>query len=77
MWTVPTWPYRSVPDELIRKRQAIFRHRSQKDGPVFQGSDSREFWERAEDRNRATAQAYDDLGLAEYEAMELFVRWHF
>jgi glucosamine-6-phosphate deaminase len=65
------------PVELIRKRQAIFRHRSQKDGPVFQGSDSREFWERAEDRNRATAQAYDDLGLAEYEAMELFVRWHF
>jgi glucosamine-6-phosphate deaminase len=65
------------PDELIRKRQAIFRHRSQKDGPVFQGSDSREFWERAEDRNRSTAKAYDDLGLAEYEAMELFVRWHF
>jgi glucosamine-6-phosphate deaminase len=63
------------PDEVVRKRFAIFKHESQKDTPVFPGaSDSREFWQRAEDRNRATAAAYDALGLAEYEAIEGFVR---
>lgn len=63
------------PDEVIRKRFAIFKHESQKDTPVFPGaSDPREFWQRAEDRNRATADAYDRLGLAEYEAMEGFVK---
>ncbi|MEY2793703.1 MAG: hypothetical protein RJA76_1695, partial [Bacteroidota bacterium] len=50
---------------------------SQKDGVVFQGEDSREFWQRAEERNRGTAQLYNQLGLAEYEAMEAFVRWRF
>ena len=63
------------PDEVVRKRFAIFKHESQKDTPVFPGaSDTREFWQRAEDRNRATAVAYDRLGLAEYEAIEGFVR---
>ncbi|MFO0963355.1 MAG: glucosamine-6-phosphate deaminase [Phycisphaerales bacterium] len=63
------------PDELLRKRFAIFKHESQKDTPVFPGpSDTREFWQRAEDRNRATADIYDRLGLAEYEAIEGFVR---
>lgn len=63
------------PDEVVRKRFAIFKHESQKDTPVFPGaSDSREFWQRAEDRNRATAAAYDELGLAEYAAIEGFVR---
>ena len=63
------------PDEVVRKRFAIFKHESQKDTPVFPGaSDTREFWQRAEDRNRATAAAYDALGLAEYEAIEGFVR---
>ena len=65
------------PEELLRKRQAIFKHQSQKDGVVFPGSDSREFWQRAEDRNRGTAKLYDDLGMAEYEAMEAFVEWKF
>ncbi|MDH5379412.1 MAG: glucosamine-6-phosphate deaminase [Cyclobacteriaceae bacterium] len=65
------------PEELLRKRFAIFKHQSQKDGVVFQGSDSREFWQRAEDRNRDTATQYDELGLAEYEAMEAFVRWKY
>ncbi len=65
------------PDELIRKRKAIFMHQSQKDHPVFPGDDTREFWQRAEDRNKATADAYNTLGLAEYEAMEAFVRWKF
>jgi glucosamine-6-phosphate deaminase len=65
------------PDEVLRKRQGIFKHQSQKDGVVFQGSDNREFWQRAEDRNKATAEIYNKLGLAEYEAMEAFVRWKF
>ncbi|AMQ01230.1 Glucosamine-6-phosphate deaminase [Pedobacter cryoconitis] len=65
------------PQELLKKKYAIFKHQSQKDRAVFPGDDSREFWERAEDRNRDTAKAYDDLGLAEYEAMEAFVRWKF
>ena len=63
------------PDELARKREAIFRHQSQKDRALFPGSDEREFWQRAEERNRATARIYDSLGLAEYEAIEAFVRW--
>ena len=65
------------PDELMRKRRAIFKHQSQKDSAVFPGNDKREFWVRAEDRNHATAQEYNELGLAEYEAMEAFVRYKF
>lgn len=63
------------PQQLRKKRQAIFMHQSQKDRPPFPGDDNREFWQRAEDRNRETAQMYRALGLAEYEAMEAFVRW--
>ena len=65
------------PQEVLRKRRAIFKHQSQKDTPVFPGDDAREFWVRAEQRNRETAHQYDKLGLANYEAMEAFVRWHF
>lgn len=65
------------PQEVERKKFAIFKHQSQKDRAVFPGDDAREFWERAEDRNRETAQSYDDLGLANYEAMEAFVRYKF
>ncbi|TAH02980.1 MAG: glucosamine-6-phosphate deaminase [Sphingobacteriales bacterium] len=65
------------PQEVIKKRNAIFKHQSQKDRPVFPGDDAREFWVRAEDRNRETAQIYDKLGLAEYEAMEAFARYLF
>lgn len=65
------------PQEVERKRFAIFKHQSQKDRPVFPGDDAREFWVRAEDRTRETAKSYDRLGLAEYEAMEAFVRWKF
>ena len=60
-----------------KKRFAIFKHQSQKDRPVFPGDDAREFWVRAEDRTRETAKAYDHLGLAEYEAMEAFVRYKY
>jgi len=65
------------PQEVKRKRLAIFKHQSQKDMPVFPGDDSREFWVRAEERTSETAREYDKLGLAEYEAMEAFVRWEF
>ncbi|WP_158827471.1 glucosamine-6-phosphate deaminase [Mucilaginibacter lacusdianchii] len=65
------------PQEVLRKRHAIFKHQSQKDTPVFPGDDAREFWVRAEDRNRETANCYNQLGLAEYEAMEAFVRYKF
>ncbi len=65
------------PGELMRKRKAIFKHQSQKDSALFPGTDMREFWQRAEDRNRSTAEIYDRLGFAEYEAIEAFKRWHF
>lgn len=65
------------PAQVLQKRYGVFKHQSQKDGVVFQGDDSREFWQRAEDRNAATAELYDKLGLAEYAAVEAFVRWHF
>ncbi|AVR47142.1 glucosamine-6-phosphate deaminase [Christiangramia fulva] len=62
------------PDQVLKKRQAIFFHQSQKDGVMFQGEDIREFWVRAEDRNKETAIKYRDLGLAKYAAMEAFKR---
>lgn len=65
------------PGQVLEKRKGIFKHQSQKDGVVFQGTDSREFWQRAEDRNRETADLYDQLGLARYAAMEAFVRWDY
>ena len=65
------------PDQVLEKRKGIFKHQSQKDGVVFQGTDSREFWQRAEDRNRETADLYDQLGLSHYAAMEAFVKWHY
>ena len=62
------------PDELIMKRHAIYRHLSQKDIMPFPGSDPREFWQRAEERTQNTAQLYDKLGMAEYQAIEVFVK---
>lgn len=64
------------PREVVQKRMAIFKHQSQKDRALFPGSDAREFWQRAEDRNVSTARLYDALGLAEYAAIEGFVRWN-
>ena len=64
------------PDVLEQKKQAIFRHQSQKDKAMFPGgTDRREFWQRSEARNIATAKTYDALGLPEYYALEAFVRW--
>jgi len=65
------------PDQVLKKRHAIFYHQSQKDGVMFQGDDSREFWVRVEDRNRLTAKKYNDLGLADYAAIEAFKRHRF
>jgi glucosamine-6-phosphate deaminase len=62
------------PSDMARKLSAIFRHESQKDEAVFPGSDPREFWQRAQDRNFATAEAYNRIGLPEYYALEAFVR---
>jgi glucosamine-6-phosphate deaminase len=60
------------PQEVLRRRRAIFRHETQKDQALFLGEDRREFWQRTEDRSRRLAQAYNALGLAEYEAIEAF-----
>ncbi len=65
------------PDQVMKKRFGIFIHQSQKDMVPFQGSDSREFWQRAEDRNGNTANLYAALGMTKYAAMEAFVRWHY
>ncbi len=77
------WPLHQIdiavplsPEDIKRKRTAIFRHQSQKDTALFPGpDDQREFWERAEDRNSRTADLYNRVGLPEYYAMEAFVRW--
>jgi glucosamine-6-phosphate deaminase len=65
------------PKDMQRKKNAIFKHQSQKDAAMFPGNDDREFWQRAEQRNMDTARKYNSLGMAEYEAMEGFVRYKF
>ena len=62
------------PDEVVMKRHAIFRHLSQKDIVPFPGEDPREFWQRAEERTQNTARQYDRLGMAEYQAIEVFLK---
>ena len=63
------------PDEVVEKRHAIYHHLSQKDIVPFPGEDPREFWQRAEDRTSNTARLYDELGMAEYQAIEVFVKY--
>jgi glucosamine-6-phosphate deaminase len=65
------------PDQILKKRHAIFYHQSQKDGVMFRGDDTREFWMRVQDRNEITAKKYHELGLADYAAMEAFKRHYF
>jgi glucosamine-6-phosphate deaminase len=65
------------PDQVMKKRFGIFIHQSQKDSVPFQGTDAREFWQRAEIRNANTANLYARLGLTKYAAIEAFVRWHY
>jgi len=64
------------PEELRNKRNAILRHQSQMESAPFMGNDERLFWQRSEDRNKATAELYSQLGLASYEAIEAFVQYH-
>ena len=64
-------------EQIIKKRKAVFKHQSQKDSPVFPGLDDREFWQRAEERNKNTADLYRKLGFAKYKAMEAFKRYKF
>ncbi len=64
------------PELVERKKQAIFRHESQKDAPLFPGSDTREFWVRAEERTKHTAAIYNQLGLPEFYALEAFMRYN-
>jgi len=63
------------PEELRSKRNAILKHQSQMESAPFLGNDERLFWQRSEERNRATADFYNKLGLAAYEAIEAFVRY--
>ena len=65
------------PEQVLRKRRAIFYHQSQNNSVMFQGEDEREFWQRVEDRNREIAITYNELGMADYQAMETFRRYHF
>lgn len=63
------------PENVAKKREAIFKHQSQKDRAMFPGPDQREFWQRAEQRNQQTAKTFNLLGLTEYQAVEGFVRY--
>jgi len=63
------------PEELRQKRNAILKHQSQMESAPFLGDDERLFWQRAEERNKATAELYWKLGLASYEAIEAFVEY--
>lgn len=65
------------PQQVIKKRKSIFFHKSQNNSVMFQGDDQREFWERVEERNRDIAKQYRKLGMADYQAMETFRRYHF
>jgi len=65
------------PSQVVQKRNAILYHQSQKDKVMFQGEDNRDFWLRAEQRNKNTAKEYNSLGMAEYEAMEAFKKYMF
>jgi len=63
------------PEQLRKKRHSILKHQSQMESAPFLGNDERLFWQRAEERNQATAQLYNKLGLASYEAIEAFVEY--
>jgi glucosamine-6-phosphate deaminase len=71
--TEATWLVPMSQEELRLKIQAIFKHQSQKDSAPFPGQDEREFWQRVDQRNKDTARILNDLGLAEYFAMEAYV----
>ncbi len=63
------------PVELDQKIQSIYHHKSQRSQQPTGARGADESWQRAEHHNQEIAQAYDKLGLAQYEAMEAFQRW--
>ena len=65
------------PEQLLKKRHSILKHQSQMEAAPYMGNDERLFWQRSEERNRATAALYQQLGLASYEAIEAFVEYKF
>lgn len=65
------------PEQVVQKRNSILSHQSQKDKVMYQGQDKRDFWLRAEERNRNTAVTFNKLGLTEYQAIEAFKRYKF
>ena len=62
------------PSELQRKVMAAFQHRSQHSQSPYAVAEESEHWQQTEKLNRETARVYDALGMAEYEAIECFVR---
>jgi glucosamine-6-phosphate deaminase len=63
------------PQEVLRRRRAIFRHETQKEQSLFLGANQPDFWQGTEERSRHLAASYNALGLAEYEAIEAFKRY--
>ena len=84
VWLYPennrAWPTHDIdmavplsPKELTNKLQAVYKHQSQRSQTVSGKEDP---WQQVEKLNSNTAKVYDDLGLAEYEAIETFKRWN-
>jgi len=63
------------PDEFENKLQGIYQHQTQRSqAPGIRKGSSSNSWDIAREMNRLTAEYYDALGLAEYEAIECFRR---
>lgn len=64
------------PDEFEYKIRGIYQHQSQRSqSPSANRKSADNSWNLASQLNSATAETYDALGLAEYEAIEGFRRW--
>jgi glucosamine-6-phosphate deaminase len=62
------------PRELTQKIRAVHQHKSQRNQTAA-APGLHELWQQAEQNNRILATVYDELGLANYEAMEAFERF--
>jgi glucosamine-6-phosphate deaminase len=63
------------PGEFERKIQGIYQHQSQRtQSPGSMEKKVTNTWDLARQLNRSTAELYDGLGLADYEAIECFKR---
>ncbi|MDQ8208728.1 glucosamine-6-phosphate deaminase [Coraliomargarita sp. SDUM461003] len=64
------------PDEFENKIQGIYQHQTQRSqSPGRSSKKSSNTWDLAREINCGTAEVYDALGLAEYEAIECFKRY--